>query len=217
MKTFDLTKEPYQFNDIWFSADPHFNHENALKYFRRPFLSVDEMNKNILKNYNDNIAPDDLFIILGDFASSKVNHFRNQIACKNVWLITGNHDENISSSAPFQQIESLCKIIVNINNATQKIILCHYAMRTWEDSHRGSYSLYGHTHGAMPDDPETLSLDAGVDVHNYCALNLNQIESMLSNKKKNWIPEHIRWAKQKGEPFIPFKKDPSLREAKWTE
>lgn len=43
----------------------------------------------------------------------------------------------------------------------QKVILCHYAFRTWDCTHHGSYNLYGHSHGNLP--PIGKQLDVGID------------------------------------------------------
>ncbi len=39
----------------------------------------------------------------------------------------------------------------------------HYAQRVWEHSHHGSWHVYGHSHGSLPDDIKSKSIDVGVD------------------------------------------------------
>ncbi len=41
----------------------------------------------------------------------------------------------------------------------QGIVLCHYAMRVWPHHPGGTWQLYGHSHGNLPDDPLSLSMD----------------------------------------------------------
>ena len=43
----------------------------------------------------------------------------------------------------------------------QGIVLCHYAMRVWNKSHHGNFMLYGHSHGSLADDPNSMSFDVG--------------------------------------------------------
>jgi calcineurin-like phosphoesterase family protein len=33
----------------------------------------------------------------------------------------------------------------------QSMVLCHYSMRTWDKGHHGTWMLYGHSHGTLPD------------------------------------------------------------------
>lgn len=116
--------------------------------------------------------PNDTLYHLGDFAFRGASPalYRSQIKCKNIVLVTGNHDpHNKDGSAKkelydiFSRIYDLTKIKVNINNQSQHIILCHYAMRVWRNSHHGSWCLYGHSHYSLPDNVRALSIDVGVD------------------------------------------------------
>ena len=68
----------------------------------------------------------------------------------------------------------------------QMIVLFHYAMRTWNASHWGTYHLYGHSHGSLPDDINSLSFDIGVDCHNYYPLNYAEVKAIM--QRKEWVP-----------------------------
>ena len=50
-----------------FTADTHFNHANIIRYCRRPFGSVREMNEALVSNWNRVVAEDDVVYHLGDF------------------------------------------------------------------------------------------------------------------------------------------------------
>jgi calcineurin-like phosphoesterase family protein len=66
------------------------------------------------------------------------------------------------------------------------IVLFHYALREWNASHWGSYHLYGHSHGTLPDIDTSLSFDIGVDCHNFYPLSYEEVKAIM--KKKNWQP-----------------------------
>lgn len=53
------------------------------------------------------------------------------------------------------------------------IVLCHYGMRLWNRSHWGSLSLFGHSHGRLPGNSQ--SLDVGVDAWDYRPVTLPEI------------------------------------------
>ncbi len=171
----------------WFTADTHFNHANIIKYCNRPFSDVVEMNETIIKNWNDRVGKDDLVYHLGDFCFGRSDaefdmYFRRLNGL--IVFIKGNHDklawQNRSkfyaSSASYREIDI----------KGQDITLCHYAMRVWNKSHHGSWHLYGHSHGSLPDDPNARSFDVGVDCHNYAPIEFEEVARIMA--KKNWLP-----------------------------
>lgn len=76
-------------------ADPHFGHENIIKYENRPFSNVEEMDEKLISLWNSTIGKDDLVYVLGDFTLSRnkeaITRLVNSLHGKKV-LIMGNHD-----------------------------------------------------------------------------------------------------------------------------
>ena len=56
---------------IWIISDTHFCHKNIIAYSGRPFKTVEEMNDEIIKRWNNKVGKDDFVIHLGDFALGK--------------------------------------------------------------------------------------------------------------------------------------------------
>ena len=54
--------------NTWITADCHFGHANIIKYCKRPFKDLEEMNAILIKNWNERVSPGDIVIVLGDFA-----------------------------------------------------------------------------------------------------------------------------------------------------
>lgn len=168
-----------------FIADPHFGHSNIIKYCKRPFLSKEELkmledgidfkvsqattdlhDNTIINNINKQVHVDDRLWLLGDFSFhqyEQARRYREAIKCKNVHLIWGNHDK--TSIAPL--FSSRTDLVCPSFSGGQLIALCHYPMRSWNKSHKGSWHLYGHVHGNLPPEPHMLSLDVGVDTHDF--------------------------------------------------
>ena len=46
-------------NKIFMISDPHFHHENIIKYESRPFENAEQMTKTIIKNWNKVVQRDD--------------------------------------------------------------------------------------------------------------------------------------------------------------
>ena len=149
----------------WITSDTHFFHKNILIYCNRPFSSVEEMDNVLINNINKLAQPNDTLWCLGDFTFKNHDVYRKLIKCENVHLILGNHDKISKNELKniFTSVEDIKKIKVNYKNTVLNIVLCHYAMRVWELSHYNSFHFYGHSHYTLPDDPNALSMDVGVD------------------------------------------------------
>lgn len=67
----------------------------------------------------------------------------------------------------------------------RRVVLFHYAMRVWRGDDRGSWHLYGHSHGNLPDKAGSLSFDAGVENHDFYPLSYEDVKTIMSTKK--WV------------------------------
>ena len=172
---------------IFFVSDTHFYHTNVIKYSNRPFKDVNEMNEQLITNWNSRINTKDIVYHLGDFSFRNANAYRDRLN-GHIGFIMGNHDASASGTyhsakinkekPPFIFFEDVTE--VNVNG--QKIFLSHYAHRVWNKSHHGVWHLYGHSHGTLPDDPNSMSFDCGVDCHNYAPLSFEEVKTIMAKK-----------------------------------
>jgi calcineurin-like phosphoesterase family protein len=164
---------------VFFTADTHFGHANIIRYCNRPFASVQEMDEVLIQRWNEVVKPDDTVWHLGDFAAwyngvDARSYFNRLNGRKN--LIWGNHDDADVRAAIGWEV-SMPHWELSIGK--QLLTLCHYGMRVWNQSHRGSIMLYGHSHNMLP--PITNSLDVGVDCWDYRPVTLDQILKRLQS------------------------------------
>lgn len=146
----------------WFVADTHFGHANIIRYSKRPFVDVDAHDAQLVDNWNAHVRPGDDVFHLGDFAYRNRESALGLLERLNgtVFLIEGNHD---SVAHQIRGHFAWCDKVKLIKVGERRIFLSHYAHRVWEHSHHGAWHLYGHSHASLPDDPESLSIDVGVD------------------------------------------------------
>jgi len=175
----------------WFSADFHLGHQNIIRYCGRPFQTTGEMDAVILDRLNSSVKQNDVLYFLGDFclgSADRVRHYRDRIRCRNIHVIEGNHDRVARRlTGVFLSWEKLAEIHVG----QQRIVLCHYAMRVWHHRGRGVWHLYGHSHGKLPDDPASLSMDVGVDTHNFYPWQIGEIESIMTRKQATAVADPL--------------------------
>lgn len=162
----------------------YFGHANIIKYSNRPFKSKEEMDSRLIENWNNKIGVDDDVFHIGDFCFADQEKGQSILDRLNgrKHLVLGNHDKVGRRLKGWQWIKDYHEMTID----GQFIVLCHYAMRVWNKSHHGAWMLYGHSHGSLPDDPNALSFDVGVDCHNYVPLNMNDVRRIM--KKKTWKP-----------------------------
>ena len=81
---------------IWFTADSHIGHRNIIKYCKRPFSDVGEMNETLISNWNKVVGKNDYVFHLGDFSVGGAAEWTSLLDCLNgrIFLVLGNHDMN---------------------------------------------------------------------------------------------------------------------------
>jgi calcineurin-like phosphoesterase family protein len=162
-------------NNIFFTSDTHFYHKNIIRYCNRPFSSIEEMNGVLIDNWNSVVKNNDVVYHLGDFAFCGRGILGSTIKKLNgnICLCKGNHDK-YSNTIYFESgikeiLQSLNTIKINGSN----FVLCHYALRVWNKSNRGSFHCFGHSHGKLGEYKN--SYDVGVDNNNFTPISYEDL------------------------------------------
>ncbi|MYM56978.1 metallophosphoesterase [Thalassovita mangrovi] len=173
----------------WFTADPHFGHENVIRFCNRPFSSVEEMDAHILKAYQARVLLDDDLWILGDFTAGKTtNEGREKL--RDLFsripgrrhLITGNHDRPWIRELPWDSVRDMADILID----GQRLFLFHYPMITFPGARRGALQLFGHVHNNWPGSRN--SVNVGVDLWNFQPASLSEIKQRALT-----LPVNVYW------------------------
>ena len=166
--------------NIFFISDTHFFHKNIIKYCERPFSSVEEMNEHIVRVWNERVGHQDVVYHLGDVifgGREKANTILPRLKGQKI-LVRGNHDQIKIVESHFTLAGNL--VSIKPKNDLQ-IILCHFPLAVWENSHKGSYHFHGHSHGSLPS--KGRRLDIGVDGfckhYNYGPVSLEEIMEVM--------------------------------------
>ena len=175
----------------YFTADTHFGHANIIKYANRPFASVAEMDATLIKNWNDTVGPDDDVYHLGDFSLTSPAKTRDILDQLNgrIHLIKGNHETSaLACSDRFVWVKDYHELALPDEEAykgQRYLMLFHYAMRVWNGSHHGTFHLYGHSHGELPELQDQRCLDVGVDVFGFRPVSYEKVREVLLGR--GWV------------------------------
>lgn len=168
--------------NIYFVSDTHLYHTNIIKYCDRPFNSVEEMNKTIIKNWNDKIKADDIVYHLGDLTlhNNEVKELVYKLNGK-IYLIRGNHDHKSIS------YYNRCGITVMPTQTKldkYKIILSH---RPLEDNQipEGYINVHGHIHNHKLDErfDKKRHLNISVEQTDYKPLSKEELLERIDKLK----------------------------------
>lgn len=175
-------------DNLFFTSDQHFGHANIIKYCNRPFKGVDDMDKAIIQRWNEVIPKDGIVFTMGDLSFKGGSGIDTYIHNLNgeIYTIVGNHDKykDLVNCKRFKQVTDMFDIIVNddeFDDGNQKLTLTHYPMTTWNQSHRGSWNLFGHHHGSL-NLPNPVQFDVGVDTHNFYPYSWQEVKETITKR-----------------------------------
>lgn len=222
-------------SSIWFSSDWHYGHGNIVKGVStwdnksacRDFNTLEEHNETLIENINRVVKKDDIIYMAGDVAfGGKQNIYElwKRLNCKNIHLTLGNHDHHIRKNATLIddkggeiKVQSLflsVNDIITKKIVNEKFVICHYAMRTWENGHHGAIMLFGHSHGSLPQyevslrttihdmNPQDIvkvtdqiykfkTMDIGVDTHpEFRPYHIDEIRGLMANRVPLRVDHH---------------------------
>lgn len=165
----------------FFTADQHFGHYNVIRHCNRPFIDVNEMDAFMIDAINKKIGVSDTLFHLGDFVHPGrkppiIQKYREQIRCRDVILIIGNHDPAERDGRPKAFLNDLFSRVYQnmlIRLGGKQATLSHYPYETWPKHLHGAYHLHGHSHGGSS--KRRNRLDVGVDCHNFAPLSEDEV------------------------------------------
>jgi calcineurin-like phosphoesterase family protein len=177
---------------VYFTSDPHFGHQNVIKYCNRPFKTSQEMDEEMIARWNSKIQRDDTVYIIGDFAFHQpipTGKILDRLNGSKI-LVYGNHDKGIKKHPELKAKFVKCVDYAEIYIDDQFIVMSHYAMLVWNKSHHGSWMLHGHSHGALKYPYEGKILDMGVDAHNFYPLSFAEVKKIMDTKNTQPVDHH---------------------------
>ncbi len=156
-----------------FTSDHHFGHAAAPGFYRRPFASLAEMDRELVDRWNAVVAPDDDVWHLGDFAvrqpPERVASLLAALRGRK-HLVTGNNDDAaVTACDGWASVQPYAELRVD----ERDVVLCHYPFRTWRNMGKGWLNLHGHSHGRLK--PLPRQFDVGVDARDFRPVTLAEL------------------------------------------
>jgi calcineurin-like phosphoesterase family protein len=184
---------------LWFTSDTHYNHSNIVSATTqwtdpvtcREFKSLEHMNTTLVNNINEVVGQDDILFHLGDWSFGGfefIQLFRDQIVCRNVHIITGNHDHHIERNRDniqsiFSSVNKYLNLDVSWDAGKQRFALMHFPIASWDNMARGAIHLHGHIHfEANKRIGVGKMMDVGVDGNNLCPIDMFRVLFLMKTQ-----------------------------------
>ena len=183
----------------WFTADLHFGHTNVIRYSKRPFKTVQEMDETLFNNWNKTISEHDLVYVLGDISFQKYAvalEMIPKLKGRKI-LVQGNHDKFSIGQYHKLGFEHVFQDIL-MKMGKHRVRLCHYPYRApWYKRilTRATYNryidrrpprdadflLHGHVHTAFT--KRKSQINVGVDCWGGFPVSISEIQSLVDGKE----------------------------------
>lgn len=158
----------------WITSDQHFNHNNVCKFLNadgskmRPWDNVEEMNQEIVRKFNEKVMIDDECFMLGDVALNRSGLvLLEQLNCKNLILIKGNHD--------YFRVDEYMKYFKDIRSyhRVDGVLFSHVPVHTSQLEHGVKMNVHGHLHGNIL--PDARYMNVSVEQTDYYPIPMDEI------------------------------------------
>lgn len=173
----------------YFISDMHLGDSYQLRIQKRPFNSVEEMDRYIIDEWNKKVHSYDDVWIIGDMISHSKKPFSWYLRQLNGYkhLIIGNHDYHLV------QDEKARGYFKSINNYKafhlkngKMVVLNHYPLAEWNGYYKNVYHIYGHIHSQKSASAIYMAglefaLSADIVINNYQPASFDEL---VENNKK---------------------------------
>ena len=165
----------------FFTSDTHFGDTRILRSAKRPFRTIAEHDRHIVAQWQATVGADDEIWHLGDVApgydAAALGALLRDLPGRK-HLVTGNNDDAATRAHPlWASVQAYHELVED----GTLCILCHYALRTWNQIGKGSLDLHGHSHNMLK--PLARQYDVGVDAWDFAPVTFAQMRS----GRRQWI------------------------------
>ena len=164
---------------IFFTSDLHFQHKNVIRFCRRPFENIKDMELKLIENWNSVVSNEDIVFDLGDVLWFDGRHDAKRILNQLNgihYVILGNHDNknNFELCDKVIVCETCTQVFIQtLDNKTQEIMLSHFPLLTWPHIDHNVINLFGHIHCRQM--VKRFGLDVGVDCHYFKPISIKDV------------------------------------------
>lgn len=188
------------------TSDTHFSHARIIELAGRPFATVEEMNAELIRRWNETVGPDDVVLHLGDLALGPIANsipLTAQLHGHRL-LVPGNHDRVSPATQTRRAVERFAPLyeaagwtilpeVITGTRTGRSLMASHYPYSgdtQGDDRHlahrpadRGLPLLHGHTHD-RENGPDGHQFHVGVDAFGFAPIPMTLIDAWLEDLRR---------------------------------
>lgn len=170
-------------------SDLHFNDQDAIDDFDRPFTSLDEMHTELKNRWNSVVSASDQVIVVGDFArverEAEVWIWLSQLSGE-IILVDGNHRPINRSEFGKSRLPLTTEYRFEEGGYSFR---CAHKPK-WFPEEWDGWKIYGHFHNQYPDqypfiDPEKRRINVSAELLDYTPVSIGRIIELLNEGDKH--------------------------------
>lgn len=175
---------------IYLTSDCHWGHDREFIWKVRGYDSVEHMNEEQVRKWNETVTNEDEVYVLGDLMLGSADNIKylKRLNGK-IHIVLGNHDTPTREALYLQlpNVVEVAEVGIRLKYNKHYFVLTHYPMLTGnlekEHLRQMSLNLFGHTHQStnfyndMP-----FMYHVGVDSHNGYPVDIDTIINAMYNK-----------------------------------
>jgi len=154
---------------VFVTSNQQFGRPGAIKAYKRPFTSLDNMNKSLVTAWNSVVSPEDTVYVLGNFAWDPEIA---EIAIKNlngdIVVISGEFDK---ATNELDELDSVVNVDFLYNaieeHEESNIVMSYWPLMDWPGKSNGAYSVVGHPNKKFKTNHKTRLINCCCDFWEY--------------------------------------------------
>ena len=173
----------------FFTSDTHLGAKRTLELSQRPFKDVNDMDMQIVSNWNKKITMNDIVYHLGDFGDSKYLSLLNY---KELHILEGNYERDMKSPLILPPDRNIIyhkkPFTIKLSNGTE-VLLMHEPANIVKDldvKKKNLFCFYGHAHRA---NYKKNGINVGIDSYldfaplseDFCLDRINAVKKYYDN------------------------------------
>jgi len=150
---------------VFVTSNLQLGRPGAIKKYKRNYSSVDDMDKDLIKKWNEVVKSEDTVYHLGNFAWDPRTAQSSMLALNGkIKFCLGEHDEALQLLEAKNMLRPGCEIVKCIEeDVDSEAVLSYWPLSYWPKKAKKWYSIIGFPQKTFKSDPKKKIINASTD------------------------------------------------------